>query len=110
MTDTSGQQSWAPTDFELTVDAASPDEPVLVVAARRRDRRRDDTDAQRTVSNPAGGSLNVSVASCGMPRAPEFTIIALPDTQHYSESFPAIFTVTDAVDRRTTRRRATSSL
>ena len=24
--------------------------------------------------------------------APEFTIIALPDTQHYSESFPAIFT------------------
>ena len=26
------------------------------------------------------------------PAAPEFTIIALPDTQHYSESFPAIFT------------------
>ncbi len=24
--------------------------------------------------------------------APEFTIIALPDTQHYSEAYPAIFT------------------
>ena len=44
-----------------------------------------------TVSDPGGGPLNVSVA-LRRAAAPEFTIIALPDTQHYSESFPAIFT------------------
>ena len=43
------------------------------------------------VSNPDGGTLDVSV-SLRRAAAPEFTIIALPDTQHYSEAFPHIFT------------------
>ncbi len=43
------------------------------------------------VSNPDGGTLDVSVA-LRRAAAPEFTIIALPDTQHYSEAFPHIFT------------------
>ena len=30
VTDTVGQQSWAASDFELTIDASSPDAPVLV--------------------------------------------------------------------------------
>ena len=42
------------------------------------------------VSDPAGGPLTVSVA-LRQPAAPEFTIVALPDTQHYSEAFPALF-------------------
>ena len=91
VTDTDGRQSWAPSDFELTVDASAPDAPVLVSPAdgstgvatspalsahRQRSRRR---TAHRQRRAAAGG-------------APEFTIIALPDTQHYSEAFPAIFT------------------
>ena len=43
------------------------------------------------VTNPGGGSLTARVSLRRTP-AEEFTIIVLPDTQHYSEAFPAVFT------------------
>ncbi len=91
VTDASGQQGWAPADYELTVDAASPDEPVAVFPLNGASGVSSSPTLQASVSNPLGGVLNVTAAVRPVS-APEFTIIALPDTQHYSESFPAVFT------------------
>jgi hypothetical protein len=43
------------------------------------------------VTSPGGGPLTARVSLRRTP-AEEFTIIVLPDTQHYSEAFPAVFT------------------
>ena len=90
-TDTAGQQSFAPVDFELTVDVASPNAPVLVSPADGATGVETAPALQTTVSDPGGGALTVR-ASVRRAAQPEFTIIALPDTQHYSESFPNIYT------------------
>jgi hypothetical protein len=91
VTDLNGAQSWAPADFEFTMDPAVPDEPVLVSPANGATGVSPDAPLQAVVSTPTGGPLTVSV---GIRRAAEdeFTVIALPDTQHYSEAYPAIFT------------------
>ena len=91
VTDLNGAQSWAAADFEFTMDPAVPDEPVLVAPANGATGVSPTAPLEAMVSTPTGGSLEVSV---GIRRAAEdeFTIIALPDTQHYSEAFPAIFT------------------
>ncbi|MEQ1574127.1 MAG: Ig-like domain-containing protein [Vicinamibacterales bacterium] len=91
VTDTTGQQTWAPSDFELTVDASSPDEPVLVSPANDSTGVPTSPALTALVSDPGNGPLTVS-ATIRRATAPEFTIIALPDTQHYSEAYPAIFT------------------
>jgi hypothetical protein len=91
VTDTTGQHGWAPSDFELTVDATSPDAPVAVSPADGATGVDPATTLAAIVSDPSGGALDVRV-SVRKTAAPEFTIIALPDTQHYSEAFPAIFT------------------
>jgi len=90
-TDSTGAQSWAPSDFDLTVDANSPNDPQLVSPANGSSGVVTSPALSALVSDPAGGFLNVSVA-LRKAAAPEFTIIALPDTQHYSEAFPAVFT------------------
>ena len=41
--------------------------------------------------DPGGGTVQARF-SVRRAAEPEFTIIALPDTQHYSEAFPAVFT------------------
>jgi len=91
VTDLNGAKAWAGSDFLFTYDPAAPDEPVLVSPLNGSTGVSPSAPLQATVSNPAGGSLTVTTA---IRRAaePEFTIIALPDTQHYSEDFPAIFT------------------
>ncbi len=91
VTDLNGVQSWAAADFEFTMDPALPDEPVAVAPLDGAVGVSPSAALQTMVSTPTGGPLNVSI---GIRRAaePEFTIIALPDTQHYSEAFPAIFT------------------
>jgi hypothetical protein len=91
VTDLNGAQSWAAEDFEFTMDPAVPDEPVLVSPANDATGVSPTAPLEAMVSTPTGGSLEVSF---GIRRAAgdEFTIIALPDTQHYSEAFPAIFT------------------
>jgi hypothetical protein len=91
VTDTGDRQSWAPSDFELSANAAAPDQPVLIVPSDGATGVSQSPTLELSVSDPAGGQLTVNVALRKSP-APEFTIIALPDTQHYSESFPAVFT------------------
>ena len=90
-TDAAGRQSWAPGDFQLTVDTSSPDEPVPVSPSNGATGVDPSAPLAAFVSDPGGGQLNVSVA-LRRTAAPEFTIIALPDTQHYSEAYPAVFT------------------
>ena len=91
VTDTIGQQSWAPVDFELVADANAPDEPVLLSPANGSVNVGVSATFSATVSNPGTGPLDVTL-SMRRAAAPEFTIIAMPDTQFYSESYPAIFT------------------
>jgi VCBS repeat-containing protein len=91
VTDTGGQQSWAPSDFELRLDPAAPDQPVLIAPSDGATGVSQSPTLQLSVSDPEGGLLNVNVA-LRKAAEPEFTVIALPDTQHYSESFPAVFT------------------
>jgi len=91
VTDVSGTQGLAPSDFELTVDASAPNALSEPSPADGSTGVATSPALSAFVSDPAGGPLDVSVA-LRQPAAPEFTIIALPDTQHYSEAFPAIFT------------------
>jgi len=91
VTDAQGLQSSAPVDSLLTVDAASPDQPTLISPATGSTGVSTTPSLQVGVSNPSGGSLTVNY-QLRQPAAPEFTIIALPDTQHYSESYPDIYT------------------
>ena len=91
VTDVNGAQAWAGTDFVFTYDPLVPDAPLLVSPLDGATGVSPATPLQVTVGNPAGGQLTVT-ASLRRAAEPEFTIIALPDTQHYSEAFPAIFT------------------
>ncbi|HEX9077832.1 MAG TPA: LamG-like jellyroll fold domain-containing protein, partial [Anaerolineae bacterium] len=43
------------------------------------------------VSEP--GSTSLTVQFYGRPCPPDFTVVALPDTQYYSQDFPAIYSV-----------------
>jgi len=91
VTDLNGQEARAPADFELTVDPGYPDAPALVSPADGATQVATAAPLRVTASDPAGGVLDVSF-SMRRPPAPEFTIIVLPDTQHYSEAFPEVFT------------------
>ena len=82
---------FAPADFVVTVDAGAPNEPVLVAPPDGATNVSPSTALLAMVSNPGGGLLTATF-SLRRAAAPEFTIIALPDTQHYSEAFPAVFT------------------
>jgi hypothetical protein len=91
VTDTAGRQALAASDFQLTVDTSAPNPPELISPADGATGVSTSPALSAFVSDPDGGQLDVNMA-LRQPAAPEFTIIALPDTQHYSESFPAIFT------------------
>jgi hypothetical protein len=91
VTDTAGQQSWAPVDFQLTADQTAPDEPVLISPLNEAGAVDPSATLSARVSDPSLDPLTVNVELRRAP-APEFTIIAMPDTQFYSESYPAIFT------------------
>jgi hypothetical protein len=91
---TSLMESWAPADFQLTVDTAYPDEPVLVQPA-------DDSivaglspTLEVTVSDPQGDLLDVTFYGAHTGSTDEFTIVVLPDTQKYvvNGTYPEIFT------------------
>jgi hypothetical protein len=89
--DTSGRQSWAAADFQLTADAGAPDEPALLWPLDGAAGVDTPTPLMAQVSDPNGGSLHVTF-ELRRAAAPEFTIVVMPDTQFYSQSFPAIFT------------------
>ena len=89
--DTDGQASFAPADFHLTVDVGAPNAPVLISPANGAADVPTNVSLRAMVSDPSGGTLTTT-ATLRKAAEPEFTIIALPDTQHYSEAFPEIFT------------------
>ena len=91
VTDTLGRQAWAPADFSVSLDALAPDEPVLLSPSDGPTGVSTTPTLAARVTNPGGGSLTARVSLRRTP-AEEFTIIVLPDTQHYSEAFPAVFT------------------
>lgn len=87
-------ESWAPADFQLTVNTAYPDEPILVQPA-------DDSTVvglsptlEVTVSDPQGDLLDVTFYGSRAGSSDEFTIVVLPDTQKYvvGGAYPEIFT------------------
>jgi hypothetical protein len=90
-TGVNGSQASAASDFSLTLDAAVPNEPVLISPADGSMTEPTSLLLSAVVSDPAGGLLDVTFSQ-RTAVADEFTIIALPDTQHYSEAFPAIYT------------------
>ncbi len=104
VTDTLGRQAWAPADFTVSLDASAPDEPVLVSPLDGAAGVPTAPTLAARVTNPDGGVLTAR-ASLRRASAEEFTIIALPDTQHYSEAYPSIFTAQTQwiVDNRTAR-------
>lgn len=89
--DVTGLKQRAPADFEVTINPAAPDSPVPVSPANGAIDVALSAPLVARVSTPAGGSLSVT-ASLRKASGEPFTIIVLPDTQHYSEAFPAIFT------------------
>jgi len=94
VTNAIGEKSPAPADARFLVDTttSAPDQPELVGP----------TDGAKgvslspalavTVTDPESEPMSVTFYGRDGKEADEFCIIALPDTQHYSESYPEIFT------------------
>lgn len=91
VTDTAGVKRRAATSFGVIVDIAAPDEPVLISPAHGATNVDPAAPLVARVSSPNGGDITAR-ASIRPASGEGFTIIVLPDTQHYSESFPGIFT------------------
>jgi hypothetical protein len=89
--DLTGLRQRAAGDFDVTINLAAPDEPVLISPANGAVDVSPSAPLVARVTTPAGGNLTVT-ASIRKASREEFTIVVLPDTQHYSEAFPAIFT------------------
>jgi len=81
---TSLLESWAPADFQLTVNTQYPDEPVVVQPADGATDVSTSPELVVTVSDPQGEAMDVTFYGLsGGSGADEFTIIVLPDTQKY---------------------------
>ncbi len=91
VTNTSGEESFAPADFWLTVDISTPDEPVLVAPADGAAGEPTSPLLEVTVTDPNGDALDVTFYGRKASGTQDFTIVALPDTQNYSMSYPDIF-------------------
>ena len=91
VTDANGATARGPADFELTIDPTYPDAPVLFTPADGTTGASPASPLAVRASDPAGGAVTVQI-SLRKAAGPEFTIIAMPDTQFYSETYPAIFT------------------
>jgi len=85
--------SWAPGNFSLTIDGQSPDAPLLVRPGDGATGVATPATLEVTVSDPQADVLNVTFYGRKKVAGPEdFTIVVLPDTQKYAESYPDIFT------------------
>ena len=69
-----------------------PDPPRLLAPLDGASGQVPDPLLRLAVSDPDGGPLQVSVYGKGAGFAAPFTIAVLPDTQHYSETYPETFT------------------
>ncbi|MEQ1758195.1 MAG: Ig-like domain-containing protein [Vicinamibacterales bacterium] len=78
-------------DATLLAQGTGPDAPVLLTPANGAVGVSTMPTLGAYVSDPDGGILTAQV-SLRRVTAEEFTIIALPDTQYYSQSYPATFT------------------
>ncbi|MCK4294016.1 MAG: tandem-95 repeat protein [Planctomycetes bacterium] len=86
--------SWAASNFSLSIDGQTPDEPVLVGPADGATDVTVPVTLEVTVSDPQTSDV-LDVAFYGRKKVsgPEdFTIVVLPDTQKYAQSYPDIFT------------------
>jgi hypothetical protein len=94
VTNVSGEQSWAPADFHLTVNTQCPDEPVVVQPADGSTDVSTSPELVVTVSDPQGDLMDVTFYGRGGALGEEFTIVVLPDTQKYvlNGAYPEIFT------------------
>jgi hypothetical protein len=91
LTDSEGTVARGAADFELTVDPSYPDAPVPITPLPGAGGGSPALPLAVRVRDPGGGMVTAQVA-LRPAAAPEFTIIAMPDTQHYSEAYPQIFT------------------
>ncbi len=89
--DANGLVARAPADHALTVDWTLPDAPVVVSPADGASGVDPADPLVAIVGAPAGGPITAA-AGIRPASGQEFTIVVLPDTQHYSEAFPAVFT------------------
>ncbi|MBN2132479.1 MAG: tandem-95 repeat protein [Sedimentisphaerales bacterium] len=86
------QESWAPAAFQLTVDTHAPDSPVLVAPADGGTVESMSPTLEVTVIDPDGDAMDVTFYGRRISSDDEFTLVVLPDTQFYSESYPQVFT------------------
>jgi hypothetical protein len=91
VTDTNGTVQRAASEFDLTIDTAAPDAPLLISPNDGAVGVDLLAPLVATVSDPGNGAVAATV-EIRKATAPEFTIVVLPDTQHYAEAFPAVFT------------------
>ena len=85
--------SWAPENFYLSIDGQTPDEPLLVGPADGATGVTIPATLEVTVSDPQTDVLDVTFyGRKKVAGAEDFTIVVLPDTQKYAESYPDIFT------------------
>lgn len=88
-----GQQSWAPANFRLTVDGNYPDFPTVIAPASGATGVATSPTLEVRVTDPNTDALSVQIyGRTAQIDDPDFTIVVLPDTQNYSASYPAIFT------------------
>ncbi|MBI4601843.1 MAG: DNRLRE domain-containing protein [Planctomycetes bacterium] len=92
VTNTSGEQSWAPADFLLTVDTNAPDAPALVSPPDGATGQPLSPLLEVAVSDPNGDPLDVTFYGRPAAAPGDFTIIPMPDTQFYSQTYPQIYT------------------
>jgi len=84
VTGSTGLQSWAPASFNLTIDADSPSQPVLVAPLDGATRVAVPTTLTVAVGDPQNDPLDVSFyGRRAVSTAQDFTIVVLPDTQKY---------------------------
>ncbi len=91
VTNSAGEQSFAAASFTLTVDSNIPDEPSLVGPGDGAVSVDTSPTLEVSVNDPNLDAMDVTFYGRGMSSTAEFTVVALPDTQFYSESFPQVF-------------------
>ena len=89
--DSGGLAARGAEDFRVAVDWTVPDVPLAVSPADGATGVALSTRLDAVVAAPAGGAVTAT-AEIRRASPPGFTIVVLPDTQHYSEGFPAVFT------------------
>jgi hypothetical protein len=79
--------------FNLSDFNRAPDAPLLLAPANQATGVAIPAELEAQVSDPDGDALTVTFYGRPVtPPATDFTIVALPDTQYYSQSYPATFT------------------